>query len=315
MPGNGVELSEGSEPTKPKSEFPGEMATSQICVFLSHSSADHTLATSLAHLFQKSLRLPANKIRCSSVDGYRLGGGDLTDETLRREVLEADIFVGLITPASVRSQYVLFELGARWGSGRRLKPLLAGGMVTGSLGPPLVNLMCLNAGNEAQMMQLITGLASELVVQCEAPHALMGDLRVVANLAQPKNLDSSAVREICRNWAKEDAGPAERGDLQLLPAFLDSEDEILAFVGTKDYKVDAGIAITPSGIAWKNPSEVKVNRLGWTELAEMRIIASDGDEQVRIGKAQKIDLSRATYEARAVAQLLRRIAGEGRQTP
>ena len=90
------------------------MAKSQIALFLSHSSSDSDLARSLARLFQRAFRLPAEKVRCSSADGYRLADGDLTDETLRREVFEAETFVGLITPASVRSQYVLFELGARW---------------------------------------------------------------------------------------------------------------------------------------------------------------------------------------------------------
>jgi TIR domain len=290
------------------------MATSQISVFLSHSSADHTLAERLARLFQKALRLPADKIRCSSADGHRLGGGDVTDETLRQEVSEADTFVGLITPASVRSQYVLFELGARWGCGRRLRPLLAGGTVAGSLKPPLANLMSLSAGNEAQIMQLITELAGELVVQYEAPHALMPDIHVVANLSRAKYLDSSVAREVCRKWAEDD-DPPERGDLQLLPAFLDSEDEILAFVGTKDYTADAGIAITPSGIAWKNPSDAKINRIGWVELAETRILASSDDDQVAIGRALRIDLSRASYNAGAVADLLRELVRRGYRTP
>ncbi len=157
---------------------------------VSHSSIDDALATALARLFPRASRLPAENIRCSSADGYQLGGGDLTDETLRREVFEADTFVGLITPASIRSRYVLFELGARWGVAAGLRPLLAGRVVAGAAGALLANMMCLNAGNKSQMMQLISQLASELVVQCEASHALMPDLQVVENLARAKDLDS-----------------------------------------------------------------------------------------------------------------------------
>jgi hypothetical protein len=287
------------------------MTKPQISLFLSHSSSDSDLARSLVQLFQRAFGLPAGKIRCSSVDGYRLADGELTDETLRREVFDAKTFVGLITPASVRSQYVLFELGARWGSGRRLRPLLAGGVAASKLGPPLSNLMCLDASNGAQMLQLITELAGELNVPGEPTSALIYDLQEVGKLARPKGLDSSVVRDICRGWAKDD-DKAKRGDLQLLPSLLPLGDEILAFVGTKNYRGDSGLAITASGIAWKNPTDAQVNRIGWVDLATTTIIASDDEDRVTIrGKAQQIDLSQAIYKASALAELLRKIARRG----
>jgi hypothetical protein len=58
----------------------------------------------------------ANQIRCSRVDGYRLPVGVDTQVKLREEVNAAKVVVGLITPSSLNSHYVMFELGARWGA-------------------------------------------------------------------------------------------------------------------------------------------------------------------------------------------------------
>jgi hypothetical protein len=59
-----------------------------------------------------------------SIDGYRLPGGADTDIQLRQEVHEADAFIGVISSHSISSLYVAFELGARWGAGRPLIPLI-----------------------------------------------------------------------------------------------------------------------------------------------------------------------------------------------
>jgi hypothetical protein len=105
-----------------------------LAVFVSHSVSDRELAKALIHLIEKALKIPARQIRCTSVDGYRLPVGTDTDEMLRREVSVARVFIGLITPAAVESPYVMFELGARWGSGGRLAPVLARGADASHLG-------------------------------------------------------------------------------------------------------------------------------------------------------------------------------------
>jgi TIR domain len=87
-----------------------------IVVFISHSSKDKELALALIELLKAGLGLPAEQIRCSSVDGYRLPVGVNTEARLREEVNQARIVVGLITPSSPASAFVMFELGARWGA-------------------------------------------------------------------------------------------------------------------------------------------------------------------------------------------------------
>jgi len=128
------------------------------------------LAQRLIELVEKSLKLPARQIRCTSVDGYRLPVGADTNEQLRREVFEARAFVGLITPASMGSPYVLFELGARWGAKKHLAPVLARGADAASLGGPLSGLNALRLDRRNQVIQLVEDLAEYLDV-AEEPAA------------------------------------------------------------------------------------------------------------------------------------------------
>src|ERR1035441_9152796 len=130
-------------------------------VFISHSSDDADLAMALIEVLRGALMIPANKIRCTSVDGYRLPGGADSDDSIRQEVRSALSFIGLITPASWASAYVLFELGARWGAHLPLVPLLAG-ISPRKLAGPLVGLNALDCTVEAQADQLIADIGKTL---------------------------------------------------------------------------------------------------------------------------------------------------------
>ena len=102
-------------------------STTSMRVFISHSSNDIRVAELLIDLLRKALNLKSEEIRCTSVDGYGMPGGASVDETLRVEVHDAELLIGIVTPASLKSAYVMFELGARWGAGKRMIPLLASG--------------------------------------------------------------------------------------------------------------------------------------------------------------------------------------------
>jgi hypothetical protein len=97
-----------------------------LLIFVSHSSKDKALAETLTDLLKSALGLLSDQIRCSSVDGHRLPVGVDTQNKLREEVHAAKVVIGLVTPSSLASSYVMFELGARWGAGLFLAPLLAG---------------------------------------------------------------------------------------------------------------------------------------------------------------------------------------------
>jgi TIR domain len=81
-------------------------------IFISHSSADRQLAERLVDLFAFAMQLGPERIRCTSVEGSGVQGGDRFEERLRAEIAGARVFVALITPNLLHSHYALFEIGA-----------------------------------------------------------------------------------------------------------------------------------------------------------------------------------------------------------
>lgn len=138
-----------------------------LTLFISHSAHDADIAKAVVTLFEKALKISARKIRCTSVDGYRLSAGADTNQVLRTEVFEAKLFVALLTPNSLNSPYVLFELGARWGARRPLFPVLAGGATPAHLPAPLNGLNALSASVSNQVLQLVEDASEALSERLE----------------------------------------------------------------------------------------------------------------------------------------------------
>ena len=159
-----------------------------IKVFISHATADEPLAAALVDLFQSALALPPEAIRCTSVTGYGLPGGTSVDERLRREVGDANAFIGIISYQSLQSPYVLFELGARWGATRHLIPVLAPGIRPDVLIGPLSGLHALKTDRDG-LTQLVEDLGSELNLDQTAPTTYQRQISRVLDLppAAPPN--------------------------------------------------------------------------------------------------------------------------------
>ena len=142
-----------------------------ISVFISHSHHDIGLVKCLITLLRSALNLPSRQIRATSVDGFRLPGGANTAEQLRAEVKSSKVLIGLISEASLRSAYVIFELGARWGSERPMVPLLAPDVDPGSLAGPLQGINALSCGAPAQLHQLVEEIGGHLSMPLDRPAA------------------------------------------------------------------------------------------------------------------------------------------------
>jgi hypothetical protein len=156
---------------------------SSMKIFISHATADKDLAGALASLFRAAFNISAKEIRCTSVEGYMLDVGTDVDSQLRIEVRESEVFVALITPASISSTYVLFELGARWGAELPLFPTLAKGATTSLLKGPLGGLHGVQLQQHAQLHSLIERMAIVLKLPMEPASTLGNQLNHVLVLA------------------------------------------------------------------------------------------------------------------------------------
>ncbi len=152
-------------------------------IFISHSSRDTDVAEALIELIRSALDVPHAKIRCTSVDGYRLPAGASTDEQLQREVRDSLCFIALLTPSSLQSRYVLFELGARWGANLRFLPLLAKGLTAAQLGMPLASLNSLSCSSSAQIHQFLGDVGLVLGRELNSPATYDRHLKRVHSLA------------------------------------------------------------------------------------------------------------------------------------
>ncbi len=152
---------------------------SSLRLFISHSSKDAEYVGALIDLLRSGLNLAPDHIRCTSVDGYRLPAGADANETLRREIHASAAFIGVLSKHSLQSQYVMFELGARWGAGKHLIPVLAPGTTTHDLSDPLAGLNALEGYRAAPLHQLVRDLAEYLNVNPSTPAAYQRNLDAV----------------------------------------------------------------------------------------------------------------------------------------
>jgi TIR domain len=206
----GWEIEEPTEPEKTMSSSP--QTQPQLAIFISHSSKDRKLAEALTDLLKGALGLMSHDIRCSSVDGHRLPVGVDTQSKLRQEVTAARAVVGLVTPSSLSSSYVMFELGARWGAELFLAPLLAG-VRARELTGPLGLLNALSASNEAELHQFLEDIATKLGLSVQP---VAGYLRYVSRVREAVDLTTTvpssvtAVKQKFRVEISVDGTPPEQ---------------------------------------------------------------------------------------------------------
>ena len=218
--------------------------TTSMRVFISHNSNDVEIATLLIELLRKALRLSSEEIRCTSVDGYRMQAGAPIDDRLRGEVHDTELLVGLITPNSLGSAYVIFELGARWGADKPMVPLLASGVTPEHLEGPLAGINALDSRDDGQVYQLLEDAAKYLRISLDKVSSYAAEVNELVKLSSeataieerpPSNPASSQLSEDAREM--------------LLDAASSADDTIMA------YKVMAGLGIRTRNRSFVEPGD------------------------------------------------------------
>lgn len=157
--------------------MPSVLNKPPIDVFISHSHRDEKIAKRLIALLKSAMPIDPRRILCSSVPGHELSGGVPIDTQLRNEILNAPVFIALLTRGCLKSAYVLFELGARWGFGVhsetdfKLIPLLAAGMKVNELRDiPLGRIKVHSCDKETDLQQLVDEICLELDLTVRNPN-------------------------------------------------------------------------------------------------------------------------------------------------
>jgi hypothetical protein len=178
----------------------------KLQIFISHSEKDKKIAERLVTLIQSAFKLPVAAIRCTSVDGYMLPIGIPIEQRLQHEIFDARVFIALLTLNSLRSPWVLMELGARWGAKKQVFPLLYDVDPRDAQMGPLAVFNSLNCRDEARLYQFIEELGKTLA---RKPDSASIYRKCILDLAESPPL-ASAVWPAARNIFQEGSAPSEK---------------------------------------------------------------------------------------------------------
>lgn len=163
----------------------GVVEGQRMKIFISHCSADTIAATALVALIRGALNVSSRDIRCTSVEGYTLEADVDFIEQLRAEVFGSEILIALLSKDSLKSMFVLFELGARWGSNRYMIPLRIMGVKPGEIQAPLSALHSISSSSETDLHGLVETLGKKLGLATERPQVYLRELKTFLELGHP----------------------------------------------------------------------------------------------------------------------------------
>ncbi|MEM1160126.1 MAG: toll/interleukin-1 receptor domain-containing protein [Pseudomonadota bacterium] len=146
-------------------------------IFISHRHKDEKIVRALAICLRTRFKLQRSDIRCTSVRPYRLPVGEQTGERLREEISTAEVILGILTPDTQESSYVLFELGSAWGQKRWTCPLLARSADQSHIPHPIRDLSPLSLEKPGECWQLMDDLLGFTSLEkTEADQSELNDL-------------------------------------------------------------------------------------------------------------------------------------------
>jgi TIR domain len=130
-------------------------------IFISHRHKDEPIVAALAALLEQAFFVDRNDIRCTSVQPYMLTPGERTSELLRTEIAGAELVIGVLSPDTSESNYVLCELGASWSRDVPTFPVLARGATYADVPSPLSERHSVSLETEENCLQLVDYVASK----------------------------------------------------------------------------------------------------------------------------------------------------------
>lgn len=125
-------------------------------VFISHSDLDRTIVSDFIELTDAMYKTWHVQYTCTCLPEYSLEAGSDINQSLKAALQEADLILGFITPNSMASAYVLFELGGGWALDKKVIPLLCHPKGVELLRPPLNSLHAIKCYDRDVFVKFIT---------------------------------------------------------------------------------------------------------------------------------------------------------------
>lgn len=159
-----------------------------VDVFISHSSLDSDIVHALAALLDAVF--PYAQIRCSSMPGYGYEGGAHFTDDMRIDSVSAKVFLAILSEDSLRSSYVQFEFGARWGVGLNIYPVIIGSIKSEKIPGPLRQINAKSMSKRIDVINLIedisevTGLKPKPITKYEK---MVNELMGISSMMREDN--------------------------------------------------------------------------------------------------------------------------------
>ena len=113
-------------------------------ILVSHKETDQLIAKCSVDSIVESLEVSPEDIVCSSVPGHALRFGTTIESQLKSGIRDGQVLFALLTQDSIKSSWVLYELGAAWGLDRLIIPILGPGIGYKELPGSLAQYPCIS---------------------------------------------------------------------------------------------------------------------------------------------------------------------------
>ena len=156
-----------------------------VKIFISHSKKDEIFVKEIRNLLMQSLAINHLEIRCTSLAGHRLDHGTEVTDQIRLDLQECEIFFSVITKNSLRSKFVLFELGAAWALQKKIIPITGPGASFQNMPLLLSNTHALGYCDKDGWHQLIKNISLTLSVNTNDPTYYNSTIESIAKFGSP----------------------------------------------------------------------------------------------------------------------------------
>lgn len=142
-------------------ELAKDNGASQMKIFISHSEKDQAIAKVLVDYLLASLKFSDDQeVRASSVEGHGFKFGNL-DGNIKDDLNIAPYVIVLITKESLRSYWVMIEVGAAWALSKTMIPIISPEIKFDELHDVIKNSHCILISN-TKVSEKLSDMVNEI---------------------------------------------------------------------------------------------------------------------------------------------------------